>query len=121
MATMSFSPSDDQRMLVDAINKYVTNDVRKIAHDADESGELPANVLRKAWGLGILPAAMPEQFGGMGEYSAVTNVLAAEELAYGDLSLAMAVMAPALIGVPVVLGGTDQRKSNMLPGLAPEK
>ena len=118
---MSFSPSDDQRMLIDAINKYAANDVRKIAHDADEAGELPANVLRKGWELGILPAAMPEQFGGIGEYSAVTNVLAAEELAYGDLSLAMAVMAPGLIGVPVLLGGTDQQKNNILPALAEEK
>src|SRR5438105_4158559 len=118
---MSFTPSEDQQMLIDAINKYAINDARKIAHDADESGELPANVIRKGWELGILPAAMPEQFGGMGEYSAVTNVLAAEALAYGDLAVAMAVMAPGLIGLPVLIGGTDQQKNNILPALAEDK
>jgi acyl-CoA dehydrogenase len=120
-SVMSFSPSEDQRMLIDAINRYAVNDVRKIAHDADERGELPANVVRKGWELGILPAAMPEQFGGMGEYSALTNVLAAEELGYGDLSLAMSVMAPGLIGIPVLLGGTEQQKNNILPALADAK
>src|SRR6266478_1657816 len=107
---LSLTPSDEQRMLVEAINKYAVNEARKNAHEADESGELPADVLNKGWQIGLLPAAIPEQFGGFGEYSALTNVLAAEELAYGDLSVAMAVMSPGLIGLPVLLSGTDEQK-----------
>ncbi len=112
---LSFTPSEEQTMLVDAINKYAVNDVRKIAHEADESSSLPAEILRKGWEIGLLPAAIPEQYGGFGEYSAVTNVLAAEELAYGDLATAMAVMSPGLIGLPVLFSGTEEQKQNILP------
>jgi acyl-CoA dehydrogenase len=113
--TLSFTPSDEQAMLVDAINKYAVNEARKVAHDADESGDLPAAVLNKGWQIGLLPAAIPEQYGGFGEYSALTNVLAAEELAYGDLSVAMAVMSPGLIGLPILLNGTEEQKRDILP------
>ena len=118
MGTMSFAPTEEQQMLIDAINKYATNDMRKVAHDADEASELPAAVVRKGWEIGVLPASIPEQYGGMGEYSAVTNALAAEELAYGDLAIALAVMNPALLALPVLLSGTEQQKQDILPGFA---
>lgn len=112
---LSFTPTEEQKMLVDAINKFAVNDARKVAHEADEAGALPADVVRKGWEIGLLPAGIPEQYGGFGEYSALTNVLAAEELGYGDLSVAMAVLAPGLIGLPVLLSGTEEQKQNILP------
>ncbi len=115
---LSFTPTEEQQMLIDTISKYAVNDVRKIAHEADENSELPTAVVRKGWEIGLLPAAIPEAYGGLGEYSAVTNVLAAEELAFGDLSVALAVMAPGLVGLPVLLSGTEEQKRNILPGLA---
>src|SRR5258706_379219 len=81
---LSFTPSEEQTMLVDAINKYAINDVRKIAHEADESNALPADILRKGWEIGLLPAAIPEQYGGVVEYSAVANVVAGGRIVYGD-------------------------------------
>src|SRR5579871_84160 len=115
MSPLSFLPTDDQNMLVETINKFAVNDIRKAAHEADEHGTLPADVIRKGWEIGVLAAGIPEQYGGLGEYSAVTNVLAAEELGYGDLSAALAVMAPGLIGLPVLLSGTDSQKQDILP------
>jgi alkylation response protein AidB-like acyl-CoA dehydrogenase len=47
--------------------------------------------------------------------SAMTGVLAAEELAYGDLSVALAVMAPALFAYPITLYGTAEQRENWLP------
>jgi alkylation response protein AidB-like acyl-CoA dehydrogenase len=115
---LSFTPSDEQQMLVKAINEFSTDAVRPAAHDADEHSELPAALVRKGWEIGVLAAGVPESYGGLGEYSALTNVLAAEEFAYGDLPLALAIFAPALIGIPVLVGGTDDQKQNLLPGLA---
>ncbi|MEP7288176.1 MAG: acyl-CoA dehydrogenase family protein [Chloroflexota bacterium] len=118
MTTMSFTPTEEQQMLVDTITKYALNDVRKIAHAADESNTLPDSVIRKGWEIGLLPASIPEEFGGLGEYSAVTNVLAAEALAYGDLSVALAVLAPGLVGLPVLFSGTLEQQQNILPSFA---
>src|SRR5512142_1240584 len=111
---LSFTPTEEQHMLIDTISRYAANDVQKAAHEADEASELPAEVVRKGWEIGLLPAAMPEAFGGLGEYSAVTNALAAEELAHGDLAVAMAVLAPGLVGLPVLFSGTDEQKQNIL-------
>src|SRR5258708_35581769 len=111
---LSFTLSEEQQMLVNAINEYAHGEARKVANDADEASALAAAVVRKGWEIGLLGASMPEAFGGFGDYSAVTNVLAAEEFGYGDLSVALTVLAPALVGIPVLLSGTDEQKENIL-------
>ena len=111
----SFEPSDEQKMLVDAIKRYATSDLRAKARDSDEEGKLPESLVEKGWELGFLQASIPEEFGGFGERSAVTGVLAAEEMAYGDLSGALAVMTPGLFAIPILLAGSDEQKKQYLP------
>ncbi|MBE2192698.1 MAG: acyl-CoA dehydrogenase family protein [Anaerolinea sp.] len=117
---ISFTPTEEQKMLVDAIKKFAQGDVANIAHDADEDAHLPPEIVQKGWELGLLPAGIPEQYGGFGEYSAVTNVLAYEEFAYGDLSLALAVNSPALVALPLLMSGTEEQKAKILPLVASE-
>lgn len=111
----AFEPTEEQRMLVDAAQRYALNDLRAAAHDADESGELPPALIEKGWELGVLQASVPEAYGGFGEHSALTGVLAAEELGFGDLAGAMAVMAPASYALPILLAGSEEHKSALLP------
>jgi acyl-CoA dehydrogenase len=111
----SFEPSDEQKMLVETISRYARNDLRLAAHDADEEAELPEKLIEKGWELGYLQASIPEQYGGFGERSAVTGALAAEELAWGDLAGALAVMAPGLYTQPILLAGTEQQKETFIP------
>jgi acyl-CoA dehydrogenase len=113
----SFEPTDEQKMLIDAIKRYATGDLRAAAHDADEEGELKPDLVEKGWELGVLQASIPEDFGGFGEYSAVNGVLAAEEMAWGDLAGAMAVMTPSLFAIPILLVGSDEQKQEYLPPL----
>jgi acyl-CoA dehydrogenase len=113
----SFEPSEEQQMLVDAIKRYASTDLRPKAHDADEENQLPENLIEKGWELGYLQASVPEEYGGFGERSAVTGVLAAEEMAWGDLSGAIAVMAPGLFSLPVLLGGSEAQKQAYLPAM----
>jgi acyl-CoA dehydrogenase len=113
----SFEPSEEQQMLVEAIRRYASTDLRAKAHDADEENQLPDSLIEKGWELGYLQASVPEEYGGFGERSTVTGVLAAEEMAWGDLSAAMAVMAPGLFSLPILLGGTDEQKRAHLPPL----
>ena len=42
-------------------------------------------------------------------------MLAAEELAWGDVSGAMALLAPNLVAIPVLLCGTAEQKRELLP------
>jgi acyl-CoA dehydrogenase len=113
----SFEPSEEQQMLVDAIKRYASTDLRAKAREADEENQLPESLIEKGWELGYLQASVPEEYGGFGERSAVTGVLAAEEMAFGDLSGAIAVMAPGLFSLPVLLGGSEAQKQTTLPPL----
>jgi acyl-CoA dehydrogenase len=111
----AFEPSEEQRMLVDAVKRYAANDLRPAAREADESGELPQDLIEKGWELGVLQASIPDSYGGFGEHSAVTSVLAAEELGWGDLAGALAIMSPATFALPVLLAGTDEQKAKLIP------
>ena len=113
----SFEPTDEQKMLIDAIQRYAGSDLRPAAHDADEASELPAKLIEKGWELGLLQASIPETFGGFGDYSALTGVLAAEEMAWGDLAGAFAVLAPGLFALPILLAGSEEQKAAYLPGV----
>jgi alkylation response protein AidB-like acyl-CoA dehydrogenase len=114
----SFEPSEEQQMLVDVVNRYAMNDLRPIAHDAEENLEIPSEIIGKGWELGILQASLPESFGGFGEYSVIANVLAAEEMALGDLAGAIAVMTPGLFALPIMLAGSEEQKQAYLPKIA---
>jgi len=110
----SFEPTEEQAMLVEAVKRFATNDLRPAAHDADEEREFASDLVEKGWELGILQASIPEEYGGFGEHSAVTGVLAAEELGWGDVAGGLAIMAPAAYVIPILLGGTDEQKKSLL-------
>ena len=111
----SFSPSEEQKMLIDAVRRYALDDLRAAARDADEEGQLPPNLIEKGWELGYLQASIPEAYDGFGERSAVTGVLAAEEMAWGDLSGALAVFLPGLFATPILLVGSEAQKEKYIP------
>jgi acyl-CoA dehydrogenase len=116
----SFEPSDEQKMLIDAISRYATSDLRKAAHDAEENKELPPKLISKGWELGVLQASIPEAYGGFGERSAVTGALAAEEMACGDLAGALAVGTPGLFALPILLSGSEEQKKQYLSPIITE-
>src|SRR5262245_24737101 len=110
----SFDPTEEQKMLMDAINKYAINDLRAAAHEAEENYELPKKLISKGWELGLLQASIPESYGGFGERSAVTGVLALEEMAFGDLAGTLAVLTPSLFATPILLAGSEEQKQTYL-------
>jgi len=113
----SFEPTEEQQMLIDAIHKYALNDLRAKAHDADEEGEFPLGLVEKGWEIGVLQASIPEDCGGFGDHSTVTGVLAAEELAWGDMAGALAVLTPGLFAIPITLAGNADQKEEFLASI----
>jgi acyl-CoA dehydrogenase len=111
----SFDPTEEQQMLIEAVGKFAVNDLRPAAHQAEESSELPEKLVSKGWELGLLQASVPESYGGFGERSAVTGVLAMEEMAFGDLATTLAVLTPSLFATPILLAGSEEQKQTNLP------
>lgn len=116
---VSFTPGEEQQLIVDTVRRYATERMRPAAHDADEARCTPADIIAKGWDLGLLPSAIPDQYGGFGEeHSAVIGALAAEELAYGDLAMAMELLTPNLFAIPILHCGTEEQKRRWLPKVA---
>ena len=111
----SFDPTEEQQMLVDAINKYALNDLRVAGREAEEGCELPKKLVSKGWEIGLLQASIPESYGGFGERNAVTGVLGLEAMAFGDLAGTLAVITPSLFATPILLAGSEEQKQIYLP------
>jgi acyl-CoA dehydrogenase len=111
----SFEPSAEQKMLIDVVSRFAQNDLRPVSRDADEGADFSATTVNKGWELGILQASIPEEYGGFGDRSAVTSVLAVEELAWGDLAGSLAILAPNLFAIPILLVGSESQKEKYLP------
>jgi alkylation response protein AidB-like acyl-CoA dehydrogenase len=118
--TFGFEPTDDQKTLIEAVRRFSAKELRPHVRTADDNSTLPEAATRLGWELGLLPASLPEAYGGFGERSAVTGALAAEELGWGDLAGALALMSPNLVALPVLLKGSEQQKQDLLPAFAGE-
>jgi len=112
---IDFQPSEEQALIIDTVRQFAENEIRPVARKSDEAGALDAGVLEAAHELGLVANSLPEEFGGGGEHSAVTNALITEELAWGDLSHAVAILSPALLGIPISLFGSPEQRAQVLP------
>ncbi|MGD9763286.1 MAG: acyl-CoA dehydrogenase family protein [Candidatus Binatia bacterium] len=116
---VSFEPSEEQLLIRDTVADFARERMRPAARAADESGAVPEPVIQQGWELGLVQATIPEAYGGSGEpRSAVTSALICEELAWGDLSLALHIMAPRLATYPVIELGTEAQQREVLPAYA---
>jgi len=103
-------------MIVSMAKQFANDEMRKIYRQCDEDGTIPAGIIDTAWKMGLTSSTIPEAYGGPGgERSAITGALIAEELAWGDLSMAMHVLCPALFAYPVLEMGTDIQGQKYLP------
>jgi acyl-CoA dehydrogenase len=113
---ISFSPSEDQQMMINLVKQFAADEMRKVYRQADETGQIPANIVDTAWQMGLISSCIPTALGGLGEEgSAVTGALIGEELAWGDLSMAMHILCPYLTVYPLVESGTQEQRDKFLP------
>jgi len=111
------TPSDEQKMIVDATREFAAEQLRPIAAQADTDCTAPPELLKRVNAeLGVTLVGVPESLGGMGtERSATTGVLVAEALAHGDMGLAVACLAPAAVSNALVLWGDETQQATYLP------
>ncbi|MBE9515179.1 MAG: acyl-CoA dehydrogenase family protein [Chloroflexi bacterium] len=119
---ISFSPTEEQQMIMTMVKQFASDEMRKIYRECDESGEIPDSVVDTAWKMGLVSSSIPEDCGGFGgERSAITGSLIGEELAWGDLSMAMHILCPALLAYPILEMGTETQRKRYLPLVCDEK
>jgi alkylation response protein AidB-like acyl-CoA dehydrogenase len=111
------TPTDEQKMIVEATAEFAAEQLRPAAADADTQCAAPETVLKRSvTELGISQLAVPESLGGMAsERSVTTGALVAEALAHGDMGLAVAVLAPAGVANALTLWGDESQQQTYLP------
>jgi len=119
---ISFGPTEEQSVAREAMREFASKAMRPIARDCDETASVPDAFLQSVWELGLTATQIPEAYGGAGEArSPVTNALVLEELAYGDVSLALAALAPSLFANAIVDLGSEAQKRAYLPLFSSER
>ncbi len=110
--------TEEQEMLRDAVRRLVNERVAPQAHAADEACAAPAELLQEIHALGLNLIASAEATGGMAqERPIVTNMLMAEELARGDMGVALAALAPIAVINALNEWGSAAQQSCYLPPL----
>ena len=110
---IDFQPTDEQQLVIDTVRQFAQNEIRPLARECEEAGKLPEKVLSAAHELGLVANALPESVGGGGERSAITGALVAEELAWGDLAIALAILSPGLTALPIAEWGDEAQKADL--------
>lgn len=115
------SLTEEQRITRQSMQRFAEQQLRSVARPADEAGCVPEGFLERTTELGLALLPVPEALGGAGEpRSPMSNVLNAEDLGYGDVSLALATLAPQGFINAILDFGDDAQQQAFLPRLAQE-
>jgi alkylation response protein AidB-like acyl-CoA dehydrogenase len=113
-----FKFTEEQQMLRDMVRDFAINELKPIARQIDENEKIPPEIIKKLGELGLLGAAIPEQYGG-GGFGEVGYCLMQEEISRACLSTATFIGAHQSIGTnAILLGGSEELKQKYVIPLA---
>ena len=88
---IDFSFSEEQELFRESVREWLSKNLPlEKVRENDEKHELPMDVVKGLGDLGLLCMTLPEEHGGVGA-DWVTTAIAAEELGYADISVALPV------------------------------
>src|SRR6201993_1274518 len=115
------TPDEDQKLIVETVSEFAAEVLRPAARNADDAAAYPADLISKAAELGITAINVPEDFDGIAAHrSTVTNALVAEALAYGDMGLALPILAPGGVATAITNWGSADQQGTYLNDFAGE-
>ncbi|WP_109125879.1 acyl-CoA dehydrogenase family protein [Dyella sp. C11] len=110
--------TDEERMVQDAVGRFVDERVLPIIGDCFDQGRFPKELIPEIAGLGLLGATLPEKYGCAG-MNGVSYGLICQELERGDSGLrSFASVQSSLCMYPIYAYGTEEQKMHYLPKMA---
>jgi len=118
---IGFDLTEEQQRMKEMAHEFAEKEMRAVAPEYDEKEEFPWPVMKKAFDVGLLTYALPEEYGGAGVMSHVTDCLVQEELFWGCAGIATSMGGIMLGALPVLLAGNDAQKKKYLTSLTEPK
>ena len=116
---MRFDLSPEQQQLKETARRFAAEEIIPVAGKHDEEQLFPAEIVKKAWELGLMNFEVPVEHGGPG-LGVLDTCLMLEELNYGCAGITNAIAANGLATIPVLEAGTDAQKKRYLGQLMSE-
>jgi butyryl-CoA dehydrogenase len=110
--------TEDQSAIREAARDFAMAEIDPGAAARDASGEFPKAILKQLGEMGFLGMCVPEAFGG-GGCDFLSYILALEQVAYADASVAVTMSVNNSVAcAPILSFGTAEQKANYLKPLA---
>lgn len=116
---IDFTLTDDQAAIRAQAREFAEKEIRPVAWEYDESGEMPLDVLKRAWDIGLMNTHVPERFGGPA-IDFLTGTILEEQLAWGCSGIATSLNCNGLATIPVQLAGSEEVQKELFEHLTSE-
>ncbi|MDX5360924.1 MAG: acyl-CoA dehydrogenase family protein [Alphaproteobacteria bacterium] len=113
---MDFDLTPDQQALQNNVREFAQAEIAPRAEALDRDGVFPTDLFQKLGELGVMSIPFSPDYGGMG-LGITEAVLAIEEVARADQSLAVSAMVSMATGLTVARFGTEEQKRQWLPDI----
>jgi acyl-CoA dehydrogenase len=110
---VDFTLTDEQKNLRELAHDFAEKEIRPVAWEYDREGTWPADIIQKAWDVGLMNTHIPEEYGGPG-VGYLDGCLIEEELSWGCSGIQTSVGCNGLATAPVILGGSEELKKDYL-------
>jgi alkylation response protein AidB-like acyl-CoA dehydrogenase len=115
---MDFALSAQHAEIRRSVRDFAEREISPVADEMERRAEFPAEIIRKAAGLGFLGVPYPEEVGGTG-LDSLAYAITVEELSRVSGSVGIIVSAHTSLGcAPLFMVGTDEQKERFLRPLA---
>src|SRR5215218_1936014 len=108
--------TDEQRALRDEIRAIIRDDIRPRVRTMEENCEYPRDLYELMASKRLLGLGFPERYGGRCK-SDVSWCAYVEELAKVSGTVSLMAAYVKLVALPILLGGSEEQKRRVLPGL----
>ena len=116
-----FPLSAEHEMIRQAARDFAQNEIAPIAAEFDESGDFPAETIKKMGALGLMGIEVPEEYGGAG-MDTLAYVLALEEICQADAAHGTIMSVNnSLFCYGILKFGTEMQKQKYLRAVASGK
>ncbi len=110
--------TEDQTAIRDAARDFAMSEIEPGAAARDASGEFPSDIVKQLGEMGFMGMTVPEAYGGAG-VDFLSYILALEQVAYADASLAVTMSVNNSVACgPILAFGTEAQKQKYLKPMA---